>query len=293
VTLGSQQRKLDNVFCPRCGKPLQPNAAFCMHCGQQVGGLSPQVATSAGQPTEGRRSLSPAKRKWFWPAVAGLFAMICILIGGLAILKAGAQTSGAPLQATAKLPSAPLRVTAATMPPDIRAWLDHLRETEDRKNRLVGDQTATVLVEYTKLQGLGAAAQAADDNGSLDPENFKNPSEREAAKMQDLGPPWRDVIQFFESMPPPPECANLAHTYDSALDEIRGEMGDVAHKVNESQDNPEKAIQSLMSLQGKSTPIDGSLSLADKMVGEICDKYNTARWFSIRSDAGNPLSVGK
>ena len=277
------------VFCPRCGKPLQANAAFCMHCGLPL--------TVAPQEGGHRRSATvqdghPPQKRWFWPTVIGLLALIAILGGGLALLMARGKNP--PLQATGTgAAPPPLTATATTMPPDIRAWLDHLRETEDRKNKLVSDQTAVVMTEYTKLNGLGAAAGALDSNGNLDPENMKSPSEAEAQKMKDLRPAWGELIQFFESMPPPPECTSLAHTYDSALDEIRGEMGDVVDIVNQSQDNSDQSLKSLMGLQGKSTPIDGHLSLADKMVGEICDKYNTARWFSIRADAGSPLSLGR
>ena len=259
-----------------------------MHCGQALAAPRTEspVAVHAVTPA------APAKNKWFWPAVIGLLIAIGMLVSVASFLMAKAKTTGPGLQAAATTPTAPLTTGYATMPPDIRAWLDHLRETEDRKNKLVNDQSSLIVVEFTKLNNLGAATGALDNNGNLDPENMRSPSEVENEKLKALRPAWRDLIQFFESMPPPPECTDLAHTYDRALDEVSGEIGDLGDILSGSQTDPTKAIQTLTNLQGKSAPIDQSFSLSDSMVGQICDKYHTAKWFSIKADAGSPLSMG-
>jgi hypothetical protein len=176
-------------------------------------------------------------------------------------------------------------------------WLDHLRQTEDRKNQLSSDQTAKMMVEFTKLNGLGLAYGSLDEKGNLDPDKLESPTEALGQKVGDLREPWRDVIKFFESVPPPADCLTLAHVYDDALDEVAGEMGDLGDAItqggNAGPSGAEDMVSKLEKLQGQSgDTIDKRFSTADDMVADLCNKYNTSKWFKIKADGGSPLSAG-
>jgi hypothetical protein len=205
------------------------------------------------------------------------------------------KPSSAPLTAKgAGSGPVPLSVGRATMPKDVYDWLDHLRQTEDKKNELTKEQTSQLMIEMTKLNGLGGAYGMLDDKDNLDPDKMQDPKQRLGEKLGDLREPWRDLIKYFESVPPPAECQDLAHTYDQALDEVSGEIGDLGDALGgDSGSDPQDMITKLQKLQGQSTgTIDKYFSVSDDMVTSICNKYNTNKWFKIEADQSSTLNSG-
>jgi hypothetical protein len=235
-----------------------------------------------------------AKNKWLVPALVGaLLLLLCL--GGAAFLMSAAKPAGPPLTARASAGPVPLTVGKPTMPQDVYDWLDHLRQTEDKKNELSKDQESKLMIELTKLQGLGGAYGSVDEKGTLDPDKLENPSTTLANRLGDLRAPWRELIKFFESVPPPQECADLAHSYDQALDEVSGEMGDLGDILGGGGENynPTDTVAKLEKMEGQSTgTIDKYFSVSDDMVSNICNKYNTRKWFKIQADVTSPLSAG-
>jgi hypothetical protein len=273
-----------------------------MSCGQQVA----MAQQPANRPVErpaahgvapvpiplGHRQQTRAN-KWLWPAAIGLAALLALLIGAAVFLKAPGSRVATHLSAGANNAPIPLMAGKPTMPQDIYDWLDHLRQTEDMKNKLAGQQESQLMIEFTKLNGLGGAYGMLDKNGNLDTDQLNSPATTLADKIGDMRGPWRDVIKFFESMPPPTECQDLAHTYDQALDEVSGEMGDFSDMLSTSGSDLNAMVEKLTKMQGQSTgTIDKYLSVSDDMVSQLCNKYNTRKWFKITSGPGMPMSSG-
>jgi len=285
--------------CPRCGKPLPPGASFCMFCGQQMAAKRVEVPGARMQPAYPAPGYVPApasQNRWLWPAVIAAVLLLAAL-GGAAYLLSSGKPAAVPLTARATPGPVPLTVGRPTMPQDIYDWLDHLRQTEDKKNALSKDQSSKMMFEFTKLNGLGLAYGSVDKEGNLDPDKLESPTQSLGEKIGDLREPWRDLIKFFESVPPPAECTDLAHTYDQALDEVSGEMGDLGDALggnsNGTPADPQEMIAKLTKLQGQSTgTIDKYFSVSDDMVASLCNKYNTSKWFKIEADSGTPLSSG-
>jgi hypothetical protein len=268
-----------------------------MSCGQQVA-----MAQPMGRPVERPAAHGvapvpipiplPRQNKWLWPAAIALAALLALLIGWAVFLKAPGNKIIANLSAAGHTAPVPLMAGRPTMPKDIYDWLDHLRQTEDMKNELAGKQESQLMIEFTKLNGLGGAYGMLDKQGNLDPDQLNSPTDTLASKIGDMRAPWRDVIKFFESDPPPAECQDLAHTYDQALDEVSGEMGDFADMLSNPGDS-QSLVDKLTKMQGQSTgTIDKYLSVSDDMVSQLCNKYNTRKWFKITNGPGMPMSSG-
>ncbi len=62
-------KKLDEIYCPSCAKPIKKEAVVCPYCGMQVKELkttaSERVLTEQEEINEGIRQLSGIK-VWFW-----------------------------------------------------------------------------------------------------------------------------------------------------------------------------------------------------------------------------------
>jgi hypothetical protein len=270
-----------------------------MSCGQPI--AVRRVEGPAGAPYQQpvHPALSPyaiyapkKQNKWLWPTVLAMLVLLALLIGLMANLRTVAKGSASPLSAVAKGSAPPLTTGLVTMPQDVHDWLDHLRQTEDMKNKLESQQNSQLMIEFSKLNNLGGVYGMVDKNGTLDPDSLNSPSDSIGTTVKDMKAPWADVILFFESVPPPAECQNLAHTYDQALDEVRGAMGDIGDILDTSSTDPNGMVQKLTKLQGQSSDtIDRSFKQSDQMVSEICDKYNTRKWFVIKTDVGTPMSA--
>ena len=200
------------------------------------------------------------------------------------------------LEKPATAPTPVLEKTAERpeMPADVEAWLKHLQETERRKVELSGNQTAELTVFMQKSSVLGAGMGLMDPYDQSEGANGdKEPSSYTKGKILDLRPQWDELITFFNSVPPPQECRPLADDYSRALDEIPGMMGDLGEMLNGVANDPQKALEQAKKMQnGSYSGIDRYFARTDQKLGEICSKYQKAKWFNIASDvaAGGMLS---
>ena len=179
------------------------------------------------------------------------------------------------------------------MPDDIRAWLEHLRRTEERRMRLAEDQTAELMVSLTLLQGGDPLSNIGDLLNEDDPldANSKAPSiQKTTDDTQRQRKLWVELTTFFNSVPPPAECVPIRNEYDQVVRETGAMMSDIANVVDGASSNPQTALATLMRMQGKSKErVDRPATESDAMVGELCRKYNTRKWFDIRGDAGGGM----
>jgi hypothetical protein len=132
--------------------------------------------------------------------------------------------------------------------------------------------------------------------GLLNPDSEaedSSPSDTARASFDQLRPDWAQLVADFQSKAPPAECKPMADDYLRAISEIPGMNSDLAAVLEGASTDPAKALEAAMNLQNKSGGvIDRYLGETDGKVADICRKYETRKWFSIKSDVGGGL-MGK
>ena len=189
------------------------------------------------------------------------------------VLMAPGNRQGAQLGANAVAP--------IDMPDDIYKWLEHLRKTEEKRLDITMGQLTTAYTEKEKSQ-LAGGVDALKDllNGIDDPNSeLHSPTEKLAGVLKKMHDDTIDLLAFFNSYPPPPECVPIRDAYAQSLNETAAQMGDIADHLATGD------VEKLMKMEGKSAQgIDSAGAKTDRLVGEICDKYHKRRWFTIASD---------
>ena len=298
------------MYCPRCDSPVPDGANFCMRCGNPLatkerGTPQPAVATAAAPIAAPIAAPVPARNNQAAPylAMAAIIAVVFFVGWGISnALQARAQED--PTMMVHHKPKTDLMATTQPtpgMPPAVHDWLEHLRRIEEQKNKLTATQIAQVKTFGAKYQALGPAAGLLSNGG--DDEDNTNPAVPVEQMTTDMVGPWNKLIKDYQSVPPPPECQALADEYFAGLNEIPAEMGDVQKLLvnmtqSMSSSNPQSgetdankdALKKAESMQGQSSEdIDTHFTNSDQMLGDVCAKYSTRKWFSITSDLGSGL----
>lgn len=240
----------------------------------------------------------------------GAVAVLIAVGGGMFALKlfgnrggAGLSRVVAPQPATA-VPRETEPVLAEPKPPevkmpdDIYSWLEHLRITEEKRKRLATDQMGDLLVTMSQIQSGGAIMDAIGSIFGSDPENSpvdvpQSKVNRVAEEAENKRKDWKDLKNFFLSIPPPAECAPIQASYAQCLGETGGMMMEILDAVALADRDPQAAIGALTRMKGQSSKrIDALGRQTDGQVQDICDKYQTRKWFTIESDFGGGV-LGK
>ncbi len=299
------------MFCPKCGKPSAAGAAFCMHCGQR---FAPATPATAPQVPQGAAPAFPNpqanSKKTAWIAAGTAMAMLLALFFGLratGLLQLGAKNPQIDaLKAEGQNPQIPLLRAEGSQPPpslsqgaeriempaDIRRWLEHLEAIEKRKNDLSMKQLSqmAVLMQQMKILGAGMGVFNEEEVGFG---GDTGPSESAKTSFDAMRPEWNQLIQDFHSYPPPAECKPIADDYTRAITEIPGMNSDLADILANVSSDPAAALERVMKIQNTSSGvIDKFLGSTDSKVGDICRRYETRKWFDIKTDVGGGL-LGK
>ena len=317
--------------CPRCGKAIPANTAFCMHCGASMASfnMTPSTATTAGtsaSPALAQSLDSQSRRNsLIATAVIAFAALLAVVFGtraagvwgtessrpdGRTLQASGSRPDGSILQARGSSPSGilmapgnrPAPILAADakapdkMPVDVYNWLKHLEKCEAQKVALAGDQSAEVTVWMQKNSVLGAGMGMMDPYDQSGPEgdNDKDPGTYTKGKILDLRPKWTALYQFFRSYPPPAECKPIADDFDKAIVEVPGMMGDLGDILNGTSGSPDDALKKLKKMQNSSYgDIDRYFIRCDGKLGDICGKYHMNKWFNVKGDVMAGGIMGK
>lgn len=101
---------------------------------------------------------------------------------------------------------------------------------------------------------------------------------------------WRDLNAFFNSKQPPAECVPIKSAYEQCLGETSAMMMDILGELDKAQSDPNAAISGLIAMMGTSEgKIDVAAKQSDSLLGRICAKYDTYKWFSLSGDIGGGL----
>lgn len=244
----------------------------------------------------GRKNLA-----WLAAGALGLLLAVWLGAGAAGVLGVGRSAApglegrprdpGPATEARGQEPAPSLDQTGPTpMPADVRAWLEHLEAIEARRKRLAEDQVAGLMVTMAQLQGLGGAEKMLGDllgesDGESQPET--TPAQDVAVATEAKRADWDELKADFEAVPPPQECLALRGSYAQALGETGKMILDVFEAMDGAASDPQQAIAALNRLRGTSADrIDAAAGEADRRLGEICDKYETRKWFSVSKDFG-------
>ncbi len=185
-------------------------------------------------------------------------------------------------------------VSKKSMPDDVRRWLEHLERIEKRRIAMTEEQLAAAMVQMTELSLGGSMSdiQKLLDDGETTQENIDT-ARRAVNTFEGNRRKWTALNEDFLSVAPPAECIPLRNEYTTVLSETGSMILEICKAVEDADTDRQGALTTLMRMQGKSDarigrPARGS----DRKLGEICDKYDTSKWFSIASDVGGGL-MGK
>ena len=313
-------------FCPNCGndlraylgvpqpapQPSQPSVPYKAPAPQPVN-VKEQMkqARKAGHVGYYQGANGPIQqRKSPLGWIFGIAFLAALAILGFFMMnmlqKTGKETPANLLAKQGQDPPAILQQTGETapvladhsqaakkMPPEILRWLEHLERIERKRSRLAQEGLSSFMVLAQSAQ-FGTDMKGLTDLASGDPD--ANMPESAADKVNnssaDTKAQWISLRREFDSVPPPAECQTIADSYTHAVDETGAMITDVMDALDTSKQDPQKALQSLYGMKNQSTAIDQYGNETDRKVGDICDKYDTRKWFSISSDFGNSSILG-
>lgn len=313
------------AFCMHCGadlrqltqgQPVQPQPQPQPQPFQQP---QPPISRSGPQMPSGRpvaavdaafAQAQTKKRNIAIAAGAGAL-VLALLIGAIAtnfLNRTATQPAETVLQRQAKPPEPVLDKTAAppapvmekeatapkVMPDDVRRWLEHLEETEKRRGKLAMQGLGTMMQLAPAAQmGIDLDALKALASGDPDQPEPKTGADKVAEGAAQVKQEWDALKEYFKSVYPPQECLATANTYWNALDETAAMIQDILGAVVKSKENTSAALDMLYGMQNTSKTIDAAGTQTDGLVQQICDKYDTKKWFSINSDFAQSGLFGK
>jgi len=258
-----------------------------MHCGQAIAPVQESSRYAAPVPVPFYSNPAAVAKKQnrnlaiILTAIAAI--IIALIIGAAALLSAKNKAPQANLKSLGTGSAPPLAVKGQKMPKDIFDWLEHLRETEDRRNRLATEQIPQVLASRN-------VGEVQNDQAAADPNNtdIKAPSIAHAQETANaMKKQWADLLTFFDSVPPPDECIRIRNEYDQTVRETGAEMGDIFDILGAAPENAQDSLSRLNDIMSRDRQnIDQHGANTDQLVSDICAKYNTKKWFDIKRDIG-------
>lgn len=303
------------MICPKCAAVSPEGSRYCASCGYPLDAAAPAPAVApvvgpTGQPVAGPETAAPTAPKSKLPWILGgaglLVVILAFAFGIMPFLASRGKDGGSALKATSSNGSPMLQRTDAggkpilprgdavvEMPPEIRAWLEHLERIERQQRVLVGRQAGEIAGLVHVMAATGGLTGIGDVDALTDPDtDFKAPGQTAAANFgAQVEQQWRALSADFNSLPPPPECIPLRNNYDTALTQTASISVGIARWVQDASQNPTQALGELEVLRAQGSgkeQIDQFRAETDKGVAELCAKYQTQKWFDIPAD----ISVG-
>jgi hypothetical protein len=268
--------------CPKCGNDMPEQAAFCPACG--AGGANPSRWVKVGPLLVGLLILGAAAMALYR---AGLLKLPGSSEPALAAAGHAGPTAVLPGEEghTLSQPGSaePTTQKPGGMPAEIRAWLDHLKRI-DRKREQLNTELAS---EATALIGTlqpGVYAETEAERAGRDDEKRRNTAE---TFMEKVDQRFRDLTAEFHSLPPPEECRRIAAQYTDALLGTR-EMTLALLEALQA-----RSIQQAAALESKSySRIDQPVDNANKLIDALCQKYGEPNVWQLYVERSSALGSG-
>lgn len=213
--------------------------------------------------------------------------------GGNSLMAPGAGGSGSMLEAQGTSDSGamlPSQAERARMPQDVYDWLLFLEQIERKKERLNSRQMDMLVQLFVEVTKASAGAGMLDMDGEISGSPEKNPAVDLQASATDLAKGWDALEKEFAARTPPRECQNLFLRYDEALTQIKSQIGDIENILG---GDLSAALVTVRKWKGASEgTVDSPLDESDKLLGQICAKYDVRKWFGIASHHEMPSMFG-
>jgi len=278
--------------CTYCGAAIPENARFCAGCGRPLSGTAAAPASASPTPARGA-----SKAKWWAIGVGVLLLMaIAFVVGtqsGL-ITRAKVQKPEAPSVLEAQAPKVDAPSVLEAQPPKIEApsvleaespkpppkhvvdWLEHLRKTEERRRHLERAYAPAFSMLFQALAMRAAPMKsAAEDDLDRAEEELERQREKLRQGYQQRQREWAELIQYFKSVLPPPECQTLADSYFAALSEYVNIILQIERSFIE---NDLGVISLVGSVQSE---LNVRFARADEELTRVCEQYGIRKYFSI------------
>ncbi|BCW96973.1 MAG: zinc ribbon domain-containing protein [Fimbriimonadales bacterium] len=276
--------------CTYCGAAIPEQARFCAGCGRPLSGAT--VAPVSAPPTGGA-----SKAKW-WAIGIGLLLLMALAFvvgaGGL-ITQANIKKPEGPSVLEAQAPKVEGPSVLEAQPPKVEGpsvletespkpppkhvvdWLEHLRRTEEQRRRMERN-IAPVMSMLVQAMVARAAAMSGIAQGDFDKAEADYEREREKLRQgyQQRQREWAQLVQYFRSVPPPPECQTLADAYFAGLSEYITSISQIEKSLIEND------LSGLTGMLGSAqSELDAHFARADEELTRVCEQYGIRKYFAI------------
>jgi hypothetical protein len=190
-----------------------------------------------------------------------------------------------------------------TMPKEDLDWLKWLEKIEKEKQALTSKEQTQLTTLMASLQGAsGLTPQGVRDLADPDSPNNNAPAMVDAMTItKEMEEAWTKLKNRFDSYPPPPDCVPIGAAYDGGLQgmsdnvqKLEDIMSGIAGMSEPGQAEGADAVSGAKDI-GQKHPhdVDSEFTATDQLVQDICDKFETRKWFSIdaHGGAGNVFSL--
>ncbi|MFS8777575.1 hypothetical protein, partial [Synechococcus sp. W70.1] len=162
-------------------------------------------------------------------------------------------------------------------PKHVVDWLEHLRKTEEQRRRMERN-VAPVMSMLVQAMVARAAALSGVAQGDFDKAEADYEREREKLRQgyQQRQREWAELIRYFKSVPPPPECQTLADAYFAGLSEYVTSISQIEKSLIEND------LSGLTSMLGSvQSELDARFARADAELTRVCEQYGIRKYFAI------------
>lgn len=295
--------------CAKCGLELVQGTRQCPKCGS----VNEFEQTQAVP----RKRLSPLMYGILGLAIVGLLALAFYAMGrgrnvasapggverndtNIATAPSGQPGSGniatAPPGQAGPGAQTPAGQTKPKPPPEVVAYLDHVKKVEDHRQMLLKD-TSTALVLAVGGQAKSYETILDQIEGG-DTGQVSDPMSDMRKEVSRQYKNWQDTLSYFDQKQAPPECRDFSGAYRKVLaseTETMGRIVGITSKVNVSKsDSITDGLNAMLSMQKDpdlQENIDKSADDADAKLTALVSNYDMKKPFDVprEKQGGNIL----
>lgn len=270
--------------CGKCGDEIPSQSKFCLSCGEPV----------TGDGAEAPASTAREKQLRLVGAAAGLCVVALAVF--LVLVARGSRVTQpppvpnpqqAPVLHVPAMPDVPQPSVLATdvqrpekaqVPPEVVAYLEHLRRVEKARQ----DMSARELNNLVAM-----APDMISRAFTLDEDIGEQPDTRAlSGQASQFSREWQQISQYFLSVQPPEACAPLAGKYYDSLREFIIFMGSFQDAVARTD------VARLQQIKRDQVSMDQKLTAADKELARVCSRFGMEKSFAIQADTGQTPLLG-
>ncbi len=268
--------------CPKCGMDLPAQAPFCPACG--AGDSTPSRWVKIGPFLVGLLVLGAAALALYR---TGLLKLPGTSEPALAAAGHAGPTAVVPGETGPALSepgeSEPTTEKPGGMPEEIRAWLDHLKRIDRKREQLNTDLASEATAMIGTLQP-GVYAETEAGQAAADDAKRRTTAE---TFIENVDKRFQDLTAEFQKVPPPEECRRIAAQYTEAL------LGTRELTLALLEALQARSIQQAAALESKSfSRIDQPVDNANKLIDALCQKYGEPNVWQLYVERSSAFGSG-